>query len=108
MTTTHRTLADYYAGLPVQRPQLVTIYAAIIEWPSRLADAEPSLILARSEAERDEEIGEEIRGTAGMQSADTWTHAIDETGSEDWRDWLASLDEHAHDQPYVTTYERVI
>lgn len=84
------------------------IHAAIIEWPARFTDAEPSLILARTEQMRDEEIGSDILETAHMQSDDAWTAIIDSTGSEDWRVWLEALDEHAGEQPFVTTYEREV
>ncbi len=98
-------LSSFRGHMP---PPSVTIYAAVIEWPARLADAEPSLILARSEVERDAEICDEISETARMQSADTWTRAITKADSEDWQDWLEALDEHAGEQPFITTYTREV
>lgn len=107
--STHRTMADYYAGLPVQQPQPVTIYAAVIEWPSRMTDAEPSLILARSEAERDEKIAAEIRDMAKAQSAPGWSsfsagHLYYPRIMEAW----IVGPSHPDDQPVITTYERTV
>lgn len=108
---THKTMADWFAGLPRQMPEAalpLAVYAAVIEWPSYFADAESSLILARTEAERDEEIRQEILSTADALINTEWGQAIDAVTSEDWRDWLDALDETTIGQPFVSTYTREV
>lgn len=89
----------------------ITIYAAVIEWPEGFEPADPTLILARSEADRDRQIAEEIAETARMLTASDWRDAIDANSTpegDNWQDWLDPLEETSYGQPFVTTYTREV
>ena len=107
-TDTHSSqagLASFRGHMP---PTRITIYAAVIEWPSWMSDADPALILARSESERDKQIAEEIAETARALAEPDWRDAINANSNAEggnWRDWLDPLDATSYGQPFVTTYE---
>lgn len=103
--TTHRTMADYFAGIPQNIAPPQTLYAAVIEWPGLLSPA-PALILARSQGERDAAIYLEIQNTADQLPE--WRDAIAATGSSNWRDWIEPLRNTVYGGPSVTEYERTV
>ena len=81
----------------------MTIYAAVIEWPD---SAEPSLILAHSERERDAQIAAEIRSAAHDLLEPDWRNVVNVNPGDNWQDWLDRLDSTAYGQPFVALYER--
>ena len=83
------------------------IFAAVIEWPELLSDAEPGLVLAHSVGERDEMIAAEIRETAGMLAEPDWRDALADAG-DDWLDWMEPLELTSYGNPFVSTYEREV
>lgn len=89
---------------PAAPASVLTLYAAVIEWPGDLADRAPGLVLARTPEERSEKIGAEIRATADAMSDSEWRDAITEADSEHWADWLDALEKTSYDSPIVTDY----
>lgn len=89
----------------------ITLHCAVIEWPSLLEPIDPALIVARTEAERDEQIADEIIETARALASAEWREAIDANSAAEgnnWADWLDPLAETSYGQPYVTTYEKEV
>lgn len=101
-----RALPSYAPG-PEPKPP-VTVYAAVIEWPSALEPADPALILATTEAERSAEIIAEIRETADLLTGSDWRDALAGVDSAEWSEYTDALDTTGYGAPFVSTYEREI
>ena len=87
---------------------MTTIYAAVIEWPEPISDADPSLILATTEAERSAEIISDLRETGDLLTDPEWREALAGVDSAEWSDYTEALENTRYGSPFVTTYEREI
>lgn len=87
---------------------VITIHAAIIEWPSELADADPRLVLALDDNDLSVKIAEELRSMAEMLTDPQWRNAIANADGAPWPELLEMLEETEYSSPYVSTYEREI
>lgn len=86
----------------------VTIYAAVIEWPSNIAH-DPDLILARSMKERAAQVTAALRSMADALTYPQWRDALNAASPDaEWPDLLDALDQTPHGGPFITTHEKEI
>lgn len=87
---------------------VVTIHAAVIEWPGELADAETRLVLALDDNDLAVKIADELRSMAEMLTDPQWRNAIANADGAPWSELLEMLEETEYSSPFVSTYEREI
>lgn len=86
----------------------ITIYAAVIEWPGELADADTRLILAVDESDRDVQIAEELRDMAASLTDPQWRNAIANADGVPWLGLVEMLEETEYNSPFVSLYTQEV
>jgi hypothetical protein len=119
-TSSHRTLADYFAGTPryVERPAPRTVYAAVIEWAFPFDDTATDLILERSEDARLTEIKRAIRAEYEARQeggSDEWDEDLEDIAHgesaatlSEWLEVVAWPLQDGSGGPTISTYEREV
>jgi hypothetical protein len=106
---THKTMADFFAGLPRQMPEAalpLTVYAAVIEWGVPYDDKAPTLIMARTRDEARQKARDAVAAMSEELDGEEpeWDAALSEPG---WGDFKYALCD-AQSGVFITEYEQEV